>query len=111
MTFIEPNNTFVADTMTSFLDQMDITAKELLQAIDNDLDENVLITCNDKVEPHNTVDSIDELPDETVFEGLEDCLCGHTYHVFRDYLEQLEESYTIVETPSGWHKVIQLSRH
>jgi len=109
MTYTEPHNTVTVDILSTFLEAMDITATELLQTLDNDLEGEILELYNDKVEPDNQVDSLLELSDDVVLEELEEYTGGDARHLFTDYLDQLDESYTMVSTPSGWYNIIQLS--
>lgn len=109
MTYTEPHNTVTVDVLSTFLESMNITATEFLQTLDDELEEEILELYNDKVEPDNQVDSLLELPDNVVLEELEEYTGGDTWHLFTDYLDQLDETYTMVTTPSGWYNIIQLS--
>jgi len=108
MVFREPTEVFVADTLSSFLDQMCVSAQTVLEEVNDDIDKSVIEQYNDKVVKQNQINSLDEIPEETLREELQSFLGDHTDSLFRDYLTELEAEYTVVRTPSGWDKIIKL---
>ena len=108
MVYKESTEVFVADTLNSFLDQMCVSAQTVLEDINNDLDESVIEQYNDRVGEKDRVNTLEEIPEETIRENLKYIIHGQREPLYRRYLAQLEAEYTIVRTPSGWDKIIKL---
>jgi hypothetical protein len=87
---------------------MCVSAQTVLEEINDDIDKSVIEQYNDKAAEENQINSLEEVKEETLREELQSFLRGHTGSLFRDYLTGLESEYTVVKTPSGWDKIINL---
>jgi len=110
MTYKEAVRIINADTLSMFFKGMDVTVVEFLNNVDPEIKESVLEWYNEDSEKqsYQPADAINEIPAIEVIQCLEDeVLKGHNESVISEYLESLEETYTIIQI-DGWNKVVEL---